>query len=87
MYHPLLAVALAWGARFSECPTLTSDREEVSARDGTSALKGFTRCRMVQLLVIRAREVSEVCKVFRNAKIENVQVGILLEPLLARESP
>jgi hypothetical protein len=39
---------------------------------------------MVQLLVIRAREVSEVWKVFRYAKMENVQVGILMEPLLAR---
>lgn len=39
---------------------------------------------MAQLLVIRAREVTEVHKVFRCAKMENVQVGILMEPLLAR---
>jgi hypothetical protein len=41
---------------------------------------------MVQLLVIRAREVAEVCKAFRHPKIENVQLGILMEPLLARKS-
>jgi hypothetical protein len=84
IYHPLLAVALAWGARFSENPVLLADREEISARDPEARARGSTRSRMVQLLVVRAREISEVWKVFRYAKMENVQVGILLEPLLAR---
>jgi hypothetical protein len=84
IYHPLLAVALAWGARFSENPILLADRGEISARDPEANAKGFTRSRMAQLLVIRGREVLEVCKVFRYAKMENVQVGILMEPLIAR---
>jgi hypothetical protein len=82
LYHPLLAVVLAWGARFSESNILVADREEMVARDQ----KGVSRCRVVQLLVIRAREVGEVWKAFRNAKMDNVILGILMEPLLARES-
>jgi hypothetical protein len=85
LYHPLLAVALAWGARFSESQILISDREEASARDPEVQGKGFGRCRMVQLLVIRAREIGEVWKAFRNATVDNVKFGILMEPLLARE--
>jgi hypothetical protein len=75
-------VALAWGARFSESNILVSDREEMTARDQ----KGVSRCRVVQLLVIRAREVGEVWKAFRSARMDNVSVGILMEPLLARKS-
>lgn len=82
LYHPLLAVALAWGARFSESNILVADREGMTARDQ----KGLSRCRVVQLLVIRAREVGEVWKAFRNAKMDNVILGILMEPLLARKS-
>jgi hypothetical protein len=81
LYHPLLAVALAWGARFSENHILLADREEISARDP----KAVQRCRMVQLLVIRAREVGEGWKVFRSARMDNVIFGILMDPLLARE--
>jgi len=40
---------------------------------------------MVQLLVIRAREVGEVWKAFRSPKMDNVLLGILMEPLLARK--
>jgi hypothetical protein len=54
----------------------------MAARD----TKGVSRCRMVQLLVIRAREVGEVWKAFRSATMDNVKLGILMEPLLARES-
>jgi hypothetical protein len=78
----LLAVALAWGARFSESNILVSDREEMTARDQ----RGGSRCRVVQLLVIRAREVGEVWKAFRSAKMDNVVLGILMEPLFARKS-
>lgn len=61
---------------------LVADREEMMARDP----KGLGRCRVVQLLVIRAREVGEVWKAFRNGTMENVILGILMGPLLARES-
>lgn len=82
LYQPLLAVAIAWGARFSESNILVADREEMTARDQ----KGVSRCRIVQLLVIRAREVGEVWKAFRSPKMDNVLLGILMEPLLARKS-
>lgn len=86
LYHPLLAVALAWGARFSDHPIINADREETSAQpSGSSMPSQPSRSRMVQMLVIRAREVAEVNKAFRNAKVENVRLAILLEPLLARE--
>ena len=75
-------MALAWGARFSESNTLVADREEMTARDQ----KGVSRCRVVQLLVIRAREVGEGWKAFRNATMDNVILGVLMEPLLARKS-
>ena len=81
IYHPLLAVAIAWGARFSESNILVADRAEMTARDQ----KGVSRCRMVQLLVIRAREVGEVWKAFRSPKMDNVLLGILMEPLIARK--
>jgi hypothetical protein len=75
-------VALAWGARFSESNILVADREEMTAKDQ----KGVSRCRVVSSLVIRAREVGEVWKAFRSAQMENVILGILMEPLLARKS-
>jgi hypothetical protein len=85
IHQPLLAVVLALGARFSESTMLLADREEISSRDPEARGKGFTRCRVAQLLVIRAREVAEACKVFRIARIENVQLAMLMEPLLARK--
>ena len=75
-------MALAWGARFSESNILVADREEMTARDS----KRVSRCRVIQLLVIRAREVGEVWKAFRNGTMDNVILGILMEPLLARKS-
>lgn len=87
LYHPLLAVALAWGARFSDHPVITADRDEISARAGSSNTYSHPeRSRLVQLMVIRAREVAEANKAFRTAKMENIRLAILLGPLLGRES-
>lgn len=89
VYHPLLAVALAWGARFSDHPIIAADRDEITKRrrDGPdgSGPDGPERSRLVQLMIIRAREVAEVNKAFRVASLDNVRLGILMESLLARE--
>lgn len=84
IYHPLLAVALAWGARFSDHPMIAADRDEMSTRRGGQ--EGPERSRLVQLMIIRAREVAEVNKAFRIANLDNVRLAILMESLLARES-
>lgn len=42
---------------------------------------------MVQLLVVRAREVCEVRKIHRIVTQENCATLVLLEPLLGREYP
>lgn len=89
LYHPLLAVALAWGARFSDHPVIIADREEITSRLTGASGAGMhgqpERSRLVQMMIIRAREVAEVNKAFRNAKVDNVRVAMLLESLLARE--
>lgn len=41
---------------------------------------------MVQLLVVRAREVCEIRKIHRIVTVENCATLVLLEPLLGRES-
>ena len=81
--HNLLAVAIAFGARFSEHPAIDKDREECTARDKRHDLR--TRSRMVQLLVIRAREVAETWKTHRIRSLDNVRVLVLLETMSARE--
>jgi len=43
------------------------------------------RSRLVQLLVVRAREVEEVQKTFRIGGLLSIQVLILMETLLARK--
>jgi hypothetical protein len=45
-----------------------------------------TRSRLVQLLVVRAREVCEVRKIHRVVTEENCATLILLEPMLGRKS-
>lgn len=82
--HPLLAVVLAFGAKFAENAHITSDRDETSARD-PEGVTGRTRSRMVQLLAIRAREVAEVGKVWRVPTVSNTQTLILMEGLMSRE--
>lgn len=77
----LLAVVLAFGAKFVDHAAFTLDREECTGRDND--IPGRTRSRLVQLLTIRAREVAETNKVFRTPTLSNVQTLILLEGLLA----
>lgn len=79
--HGLLAVVLAFGARFIDHPVFRADREECTARD----VNGPPRSRLVQLLVVRAREVAEMNKVFRVPSLANAQTLILLEALMCRE--
>ncbi|WOO81373.1 uncharacterized protein LOC62_03G004902 [Vanrija pseudolonga] len=81
--HPLLAVVLAFGAKFAENAHITSDRDETSARD-PEGVTGRTRSRMVQLLAIRAREVAEVGKVWRVPTVANTQTLILMESLMCQ---
>ncbi|BEI79573.1 hypothetical protein CcaverHIS002_0101020 [Cutaneotrichosporon cavernicola] len=74
--HALLAVVLAFGARFTEHATFQADREEMSGREAEPG-----RSRMSQLLVIRAREVVEATKAFRVATLANTQALMILEGL------
>lgn len=74
--HVLIAVVLAWGAKFSEHPIIAMDREETTALEaGTVPLGGVPRSksRLVRLLAIRAAEVLEANRAFRVAKLENIQ--------------
>ncbi|KLT46287.1 hypothetical protein CC85DRAFT_59374 [Cutaneotrichosporon oleaginosum] len=75
----LLAVVLAFGARFTEHATFVADREEISGREGDPG-----RSRMTQLLVIRAREIVEASKAFRVATLVNAQTLMILEGLLGQ---
>lgn len=84
---PLVAVALAWGARFSDHPLISADREEMSRRSDGDGQDGPGRSRIVQLMIIRAREVAEVHKAWRLASLDNVRLAVLMESLLARKSP
>ncbi|WVQ78529.1 hypothetical protein IAT38_000615 [Cryptococcus sp. DSM 104549] len=92
--HSVLAVALAWGTRFSDHRVVAADRAECTARDTRAASGGSSRegggeggrerSRLMQLAVIRAREVAEVNKTFRVPTMENVQALINIENLLGR---
>ncbi|WWC89756.1 uncharacterized protein L201_004682 [Kwoniella dendrophila CBS 6074] len=79
--HALLAIILAWGARFSDHPMIEADKEECSYRDGEQ-LKGRQRSRFVSLMVIRAREIAEKTKIFRVPSMESAHSCLLLEHLL-----
>lgn len=86
--HGLLAVAIAFGGRFSDHSIINADREECMTRDEMEhggPGKAPPRSRLVQLLVVRAREVVEVQKTHRVGSLVNVQVLIMVEALLARE--
>ena len=86
--HNLLAIAIAFGARFSDHPAIDADREECLHRDETISGPGHKppRSRMIQMLIIRAREVIEVQKTFRIPTLNNVQVLIIAEALIGSES-
>ncbi|GMK54988.1 hypothetical protein CspeluHIS016_0200440 [Cutaneotrichosporon spelunceum] len=77
--HALLAVVIAFGARFTEHATFQADREEVSGREAEPG-----RSRISQLLVIRAREVVEATKAFRVATLANAQTLMILEGLVGQ---
>lgn len=83
----MLAVAIAFGSRFSAHPIINDDREECMGRDEVAygAGKRPPRSRIVQLLVIRAREVVEAQKTYRIGNLNNVQVLFYTEFLVARE--
>ena len=66
----LLAVVLAWGAKFAEHPILALDRQ---ANGG--------RSRIAHTLVHKACEVADAEKVPRFATADNAIVALLLEPL------
>lgn len=85
--HNLLAVAIAVGARFSDHPVISADRTACRDRDVRQYGEGKCppRSRLVQMLVIRAREVVEVNKTHRIACLNNVQVLILAEAMCGRE--
>jgi hypothetical protein len=80
--HALLAVVLAFGARFVDHNVFRVDREECTARDADAT--GRSRSRIVQLLVVRAREVSEMNKSCRIPSLANAQAMLLLEGLLCQ---
>jgi len=82
--HNLIAVAIAFGARFSDHPTINKDREEFTGRDITRDRR--PRSRLVQLLVVRTREVAETTKTHRIRTLDNVRVLVLLEAMSARVS-
>ena len=85
--HPLLALAMAFGARFSDHPAVEADRQELTVRDQQEHGIGNRppRSRIIQLLVMRAREVIEVHKCHRVRHAPNALVLVLAESLFGRE--
>ena len=82
----LLAVMIAFGSRFTPLDTLDLDREECMDRDEMNGrVQRPPRSRIVQLVMIRTREVVEVQKTHRIPSLENIQVLSFMETLLARE--
>lgn len=86
--HGLLAVMMAFGARFSDHAVINTDREECMDRDERAFGAGQRppRSRITQLLVIRAREVVEIQKTHRIATMTNIQILVLAELMLGSRS-
>ncbi|CED85154.1 Zn(2)-C6 fungal-type DNA-binding domain [Phaffia rhodozyma] len=80
----LMAVVLAYGAKFSEHQIIIDDREETTLmnaqRDGRET--GRMKSRLVSLLTARAQEVLETHRIYRVASLENVQAALLMEGLV-----
>ncbi|VDB91906.1 unnamed protein product [Peniophora sp. CBMAI 1063] len=75
--HPaLIAVVIAWGAKFSEHPLLVADRNA----SGPSKQSGLART-----LINRAREISEGFKVHRIPKVEHVVITLMTESLQSQK--
>ncbi|CAE7053890.1 unnamed protein product [Rhizoctonia solani] len=67
----LIAVILAWGAKFSEHPIIVHDRGNNKDKSSTIA----------RALVRRAREIAEAERIFRIPTFDNAIICLLLEPL------
>lgn len=72
--HRLVAVVIAWGAKFSEHPLLVKDRER---NRGQSLL--------AKALINRVRDLAEDLKVHRVPNADHVVVALLIEPMQNRE--
>jgi hypothetical protein len=70
----LVAVVIAWGAKFSEHPLLVRDR---ARNNGQSAI--------ARTLIIRTRELAEDLKVHRVPSADHVVTALLIEPMQNRE--
>ena len=70
----LVAVVIAWGAKFSEHPLLVKDRER---NRGQSLL--------AKTLINRVRDLAEDLKVHRVPNADHVVVALLIEPMQNRE--
>lgn len=85
----LLAVVIAWGAKFSENPIIVADRQEslqdhqrqIGASPNATDARVRGKSRIAEDLVLKAQEVLERAKVHRIASVENVQAMLLIEPL------
>lgn len=89
--HILLAIVLTFGALFSDHRAIVEDREECSIAMQSELVDGQRRgvrkrSRLVQMMMLRAREVAEVNKAFRVPSVENIQASLLLDALLGGES-
>ena len=82
--HNLVAIVIAFGAHFSDNPVIEKDKMECTARDKRKDQR--SRSRIIQLLVIRAREVVETTKTHRLPSVDNVRVLLLLEIMTSRKS-
>lgn len=70
----LVATVLGWGAKYSEHPIVTADREECSR----NLHNGRQRSRLVQVMTCRAQQILETDKLARLATMESVQTCYLM---------
>lgn len=93
--HALIAVVIAFGARFSRHSIILADREEVaqemSKEKPTSkarqwSIEGKGNSRIAIDLTLKAQEVAERSKAYRISTLSNVQACIMI-PYLLRSLP
>lgn len=70
----LVAVVIAWGAKFSEHPLFIADRHQNRSQSA-----------FAKVLINRARDLSEDMKVHRVPSADHVVIALLIEPLQSRE--
>ncbi|KAI1794863.1 hypothetical protein LXA43DRAFT_994625 [Ganoderma leucocontextum] len=69
--HPaLVAVVIAWGAKFSEHPLFVADRHQNRSQSA-----------FAKVLINRARDLAEDMKVHRVPSADHVVIALLIEPL------